>query len=257
MSFLTGEQIRVLTNPRALRLTLKHIFFRWTRKILEMAGIDIMSKPYGVDDMTEHERLMRHFPYRNGFFLEVGGHDGYFHSPTYYLEKFQNWTGVLIEPVPSLARRCAKERKRSSVYNYACTRSATPDGVVEFVSCGHSSHVKGSIEEVGSTEEMQAGMRPEDKIISVPATTLSKLLDKYFNEHGEKKIDLFVLDVEGFELEVIGGLDFTRYAPKNMLVERPSGEMASYLKERNYDLVGQISHNDYLYRLKEAIDARR
>lgn len=203
MSFLTGEQIRTLTNPRQFRRALKGISLRWARKTLEMVRIDILSKPYGVDDMTKHEKLMGHFQYRNGFFLEVGGHDGYFHSPTYYLEIFSNWTGVLVEPVPSLARRCVKERKHSKVYNYACTRSATSGDVVDFVNCGHSSHVKGSTETEGvSMEEMQVGMRSEDKVISVPATTLSNLLEKYF-------------------------------------------------KELNYEMVEQISHNDYLYRLKE------
>jgi hypothetical protein len=34
----------------------------------------------------------------NGFFVECGASDGEFLSNTLYMERFKNWTGILIEP---------------------------------------------------------------------------------------------------------------------------------------------------------------
>ncbi len=45
-----------------------------------------------------------------GFFIEAGAYDGFRQSTTYYLEKFRGWRGLLVEPIPELARAASKER---------------------------------------------------------------------------------------------------------------------------------------------------
>ena len=42
---------------------------------------------------------------RNGFFVECGANDGHFQSNTYYFETKYNWTGLLVEANPKLARK--------------------------------------------------------------------------------------------------------------------------------------------------------
>jgi hypothetical protein len=51
--------------------------------------------------------------------------------------------------------------------------------------------------------------------ITVPAKTLSQILEKQRISH----IDLFSLDVEGYEPEVLQGLDFKRHRPTWLLLE--------------------------------------
>lgn len=58
-----------------------------------------------------------------GTFVEAGAHDGFTQSNTYWLERHGGWSGLLVEPVPSLARRAARRRPRSRVVNW---RPATP-----------------------------------------------------------------------------------------------------------------------------------
>ena len=54
-----------------------------------------------------------------GFFVEAGAFDGYTQSNTYFLERARGWRGLLIEPVPALAREARRERRRSTVVNCA------------------------------------------------------------------------------------------------------------------------------------------
>ena len=50
---------------------------------------------------------------RSGFFVELGAADGQHFSNTYALEHGMNWSGILIEPMESQARRCATNRLAS------------------------------------------------------------------------------------------------------------------------------------------------
>jgi hypothetical protein len=48
---------------------------------------------------------------RNGFFIEVGAHDGEINSNTLFFELERSWTGLLIEPDPT-AYRALLEKNR-------------------------------------------------------------------------------------------------------------------------------------------------
>jgi hypothetical protein len=87
----------------------------------------------------------------------------------------------------------------------------------------------------------------ESYTIKVPTKTLSSILDEYPNL---PQIDFMSLDVEGHELSVLEGLNIEKYRPTYILVE------ANYFDEINsfltpfYDLVEQMTHRDFLYRVK-------
>ena len=82
----------------------------------------------------------------------------------------------------------------------------------------------------------------------MPARTLTSILD----QHRVRRIDLLSLDVEGYELSVLRGLDFDRHAPRYLLVEaRYREEIDAFLAPR-YDTVAELGYRDVLYRLKSA-----
>jgi hypothetical protein len=75
---------------------------------------------------------------------------------------------------------------------------------------------------------------------------LSELLE----EQGNPKVNLFSLDVEGFEVDVLKGLDLSRHRPDFILVEtRGIGDVTHLLNEQ-YDLIATLSHHDYLFKSK-------
>src|SRR4051812_41140301 len=54
-----------------------------------------------------------------GVFVEAGAADGVFQSNTYWLERRWKWSGVLVEPVPELAREARLSRPGSTVFQCA------------------------------------------------------------------------------------------------------------------------------------------
>lgn len=229
---------------REKALTAVRFLKRRLRLASERLGSARFSRPAtdGLDTTLE-----RHLPARPGFFVEVGAHDGFTASNTYFLERFRGWRGVLVEPIPSLYERCVRERPRSTVVNCALVG----DGHTREVSMvyrGPRSRVAGHA--VPAAPEYDFLDWERGFTVTVPARTLSSILD----EAGATEIDLLVLDVEGYELEALRGLDLSRHAPALVLVE--TNEAASELEDvlgDGYELIELPTPADALYR---RVDAR-
>ena len=100
------------------------------------------------------------------------------------------------------------------------------------------------IEHVRRGVEVQKEVRDTYEI-TVPARTLTSILD----EVGVQEIDLLSLDVEGYELRALQGLDLNRYRPRYMLIETDfRDEIEEYLSDRDYEAIDTLSHHDVLYR---------
>jgi FkbM family methyltransferase len=182
-------------------------------------------------------KLQTYLPQR-GVFVEAGANDGYRQSNTYYLERCRGWTGVLVEPVPDLAKQAARDR-RSLVVNAGLVGNdyCRPTIVVE---AGGLTSIVADIKPAGHRAE--AGSHR--LLVDVPARTLSSILDEHLVAH----VDFLSLDVEGYEPRVLTGLDFGRHAPTWILVEiqgRRDGVEA--ILGGQYELVTSLSHHDYLY----------
>ena len=60
------------------------------------------------------------------------------------------------------------------------------------------------------------------------------------------------MDVEGYEISVLNGLDFTKYRPKYILIETENrlnyqNVIRDYMIEKNYKFLERLSLNDDLF----------
>ena len=135
--------------------------------------------------------FQKYLNYENGFFIELGAMDGLLYSNSYFYEMNLNWKGILIEP-SNLYDSLIINRPNCHNFNYAISEI---EGEVEFIGDGplggmthtmHEKHRKGwNLDE-----------KPSFMVKSVP---ISKIVDELKVE----KVDLFSIDVEGGELEVL------------------------------------------------------
>ena len=194
---------------------------RRRRRRLEARGEWSLSYPALHELDRQLERYLRE---RRGFFVEAGGNDGYLQSNTYALERRHGWRGILVEPVPELARECALERPGSPVVRAALVARSFTDPEVTLRFGGLMTLIVGGAgpTTTGSPPPMpRARRRPHE--FTAPARTLSSILD----EAGAPEVDLLSLDIEGYEAQALAGLDLERHAPRRILVEmREPGAIA-------------------------------
>ena len=234
--------------------TLKRRLSRIRRRLFESLGLDYFSRA-ALDDIDK--KLEVYFPYKNGFFIEVGANNGISMSNTYYFAKLRQWKGILIEGIPELYQECLLERPESKVFNNALVSDDFPEAFVTMKYANLMSLVSGlsqkTIEEEekhiqqGIGWEIWGGKDSSTYEIQVPCRTLTSILD----ECNVTNIDLFSLDVEGTELFVLQGLDFNRYRPKFMLIETYQKESIDRYISPYYYQVDQLSIHDYLYKVKD------
>jgi FkbM family methyltransferase len=226
-------------------LEARYAAFRARRSAFERFGSERYSRPalHAMDS-----KLDRIINKKNGTFVEAGGHDGYTQSNTYYLERFRGWRGVLVEPMPEMAEQARRNRPGSRLFQCALVGAADDGGRVEmeFGDLFTKVHA-GNGDEGWVRNGLVLGWR-DHRVESVPARSLASVLD----EAGVGSVDLLSLDVEGYEAQVLGGLDLARYAPAWILVEMHDldagrREIGGVLGER-YVEHEQISPVDVLYR---------
>lgn len=200
---------------------------------------------YGMD-----RRLEKYLGFTGGTFVEAGANDGIAQSNTYFLENKYQWRGVLVEPVPKYHDMCRRAR-RAQVVNCGLGPFEKDGTDLEMLAGGLMSLPLAVDESLlrGRTVRQHAafgsrefgGQGPE--LVRTRIRALSLLLD----ELGVRQVDFFSLDVEGFELEVLKGLDFARHAPGYVLIETGQLEAVVTLLGSRYRLVEALSHHDYLF----------
>lgn len=223
------------------------------RTFLETLHIYTYTKPY-----YNHEALLPYVGFRNGFFVQCGGNDGYSNDPTYHLEKVFGWKGIIVEPLP-IYKLCKKNRPNSVVYNCATGPFTNKkDETAVFIDCNAMSFVEGSLDEEQTKEWIKGGERSQQikaKRIIVPIKPVQELIDEYVKTHGKQTIDLFVADTEGYEFSILQGLDFSKNSPHYILLEIHKDseleKITNLLKQNNYTLLKIFEQRDFLFTLKK------
>jgi FkbM family methyltransferase len=190
----------------------------------------------------------RFFPNQStGIFVDVGAANPDYLSVS-ALYRSLGWKIIAIEPNPVF---CEMHRKRGhDVLQYACGERDEDD--VDF--CVVDSH--GAPYENGQVsyesfssiaiKESYARIRPDMDVQKIKVKL--RRLDTILQTHAPdiRRIDILSVDVEGWELEVLAGLDFTKYRPRVLVIENLFDDPAYRTRINGYGYVfcGFIFPND-------------
>jgi FkbM family methyltransferase len=123
---------------------------------------------------------------KNGFFLDVGAHNGLYLSNTLYLEKELGWKGICVEAGNAPYSELIKNRTCDCVHAFVSDKNE----IIDF-------------------KEMQYGdLKRDNSLQKIQSITLDMLLPLCDTP---KVIDYISIDTEGFDYKVLCGFPFDKY----------------------------------------------
>ncbi|MEM6517336.1 MAG: FkbM family methyltransferase [Bacteroidota bacterium] len=190
---------------------------------------------------------------KQGLVVEVGAFDGKHLSNSLSLEQI-GWKSLNIEPNPRIFDYLKKNRPNSININMAIVGDEDVKEIDFFSEeIGVLSGCAYDEEDVKLRYKNRGLTYKEPKKISVKATTLNRL----FKESDMRHIDALSIDVEGFEMEVLNGLDLDEFKVELFIIEANADsdkkQILDYFKNREeYMYVGSNRQNLFII-LKDSL----
>jgi FkbM family methyltransferase len=196
-------------------------------------------------DKIIREKYFPNYDYK-GLIIEVGGATPEFLSMSKHF-KDNGWRTIIIEPNPTFAQQHIEIG--NEVYQFACSYE-DKDG--EFTIVEQQVSAYGGI----VTDHSFSSIEVKDSYLRKPNFNLTnsnskkinvkiKKLDTILNEINISKIDILSIDVEGWEIEVMKGLNTENIDCKLIVVENflDDDSYKKYFESIGYYLSDNIQYN--------------
>jgi FkbM family methyltransferase len=198
---------------------------------------------------------------RRGFFLEIGGGDGRYLSNKLILERYFDWSGILVEPTGAF-EAMVKSRPNAICVHAAIAGSRKTLRLTEILDKGqiamnpeaaHGNTLLSVTEDAdGAKSALDVPVYGSiQKSYLVEAITLDDLLTK---SKAPSTIDYFSFDVEGSEYEILKEFPFEKWKFNCIGVETPSTELNQLLVSNNYLLIREGIPLDWFYLHRDFLD---
>ena len=225
------------------------LFKRIKRKFLSVISNAIFSRsPIIIDDSIDSELISYGQDekdkfldtcifkgFKNGYFVDVGAHDGITFNNTYRFEKYYDWSGINIEPIPNVFKTLVQNRPKSKNLNVAISDKEIISTFIE----SQSDMESGLVESMDPVQLEKINQRSGSKKFSVKTQLLKNILNGY----GIKNINLLSIDVEGAEVGVIKSIDFDEVFIDVIMFE--SNDYYETTKEKNKEILKYLFKKNF------------
>ena len=180
-------------------------------------------------DKVLHERyFLNKF---NGVSIECGAFDGVIENCTKFFEENYNWKTINIEPLPHIFKKLKQNRPNSINLEIALSNI---DQINFFKNYKHPNLLydwgNGSITHTNEHKQQLDKLCGYNNYVEIPVVckTYKQIIEQLHIQH----LDLFVLDVEGHELQVIDGMIGCDILPNIFVIEH--GHSDAFVDKLNY-----------------------
>lgn len=172
----------------------------WTCPIKKQLKDVFHRAQYKEDEWILLYYLKNNLSLFNGIFIEIGAYNGYEYSTTYLLEQTYGWRGLLIEGSSMYFRGLNNSgRERSYKINKVVCKSSN-EVIYNELALGLSGLKK------YSPESRKAYLKSLNSVeVNVTCHSMKEIISDYHLTH----IDVFSLDVEGAEAELLDTFDWS------------------------------------------------
>jgi FkbM family methyltransferase len=183
---------------------------------------------------------------KNGFFLDIGAHDGVSINNTLFFEKELGWKGICFEPMPDVYEKLVKNRTCDS-FNYAVSEEEGEsvflrlNGYTEMLSGLKSEYTKEHLRRIDYEINLFGGSKEEIKVNCIN-------LNNFLENKGIFYVDYCSIDTEGNEMKILNTIDFEKINIFSFSIENNNhnNEIKRLMKDKGYKLI-EVLDCDEIY----------
>jgi FkbM family methyltransferase len=173
--------------------------------LLKIFGVKLVCSQYGEDLIIESLLPQK----KDGFYIDIGANHPIKYSNTFLFYR-KGWKGINVEPNPSRIWLFNIFRKRDLNLNIGIGKNKSEINFYIFKESTLS-----TFDKIASEEYKSMG-HPIKKVIKIPITPLSEIIEKHANQ---KEIDILSIDTEGYDMEVLESNDWNKFRPRFLIIE--------------------------------------
>jgi FkbM family methyltransferase len=201
---------------------------------------------YGQDKML-HETIFKGF--KGGVFVDVGANDGVSLNNTLFFERDLGWTGVNVEPIPTVFEKLSKSRPKCININCAVS---SKEGTADFImNNGYTEMLSGLASDFDQRHLARLNFENshnggDTKIVPVQ----TRRLDTILRENNITRVHYLSIDVEGGEFQVIKSINFDEVKIDVIGFEDAYPDVGvsivKFLEEKGYQKIGKTGDDIFM-----------
>lgn len=239
-----GGHWNILVRSQKIKLKLRQLIGSTKKEMPDDREIRASHAEADVDRIVQQRFFLGQ---DSGIFVEIGAaRPDYLSNSALY--RSLGWTIIAIEPNPEF---CEQHRQRGyRILEYACGDHDEDEVDFSVVKTHGVQYLGGvvSYESHSSLAIKDAHARLASNMDIRKIKVKLRRLDTILRTHAPEveHIDLLSVDVEGWELEVLDGLDFQKYRPRVMVIENlfRDRKYRAYMRAKGYKLWRCVRPND-------------
>lgn len=198
---------------------------------------------YG-QDLYLSALLFKFLGKRDAYFFDVGCNDPIRFSNSYFFEKFFGFKTIAIDPLIEYQKKWSSHRPGAKFIPVAV-------GDEEGVSVLHVPDINSMYDDMFSS--IKSIDSKVSHTCSVQRVVECRTLENIFESLGIDCVDIISIDVEGFEMNVLKGINFEKVSIKCFLVENNTkslfgaDDVREYLKGKGYIFHSRIGYVDDVF----------